>query len=137
MDGGLRLSVFGDFDPAAYEKEAKQRWGGADEFEQSAGRTASYAQEDWDAINAEAGAIYQRFVHLLEAGVDPATEVAAAAVDRHRQHISRWFYDCSPEIHAGLGRMYAADERFTRSIDTAADGLAAYLSATIAARYGD
>jgi MerR family transcriptional regulator, thiopeptide resistance regulator len=57
-------------------------------------------------------------------------------VDRHRAHISRWYYDCSPEIHQGLGQMYAADPRFKKNIDASGEGLADYLAAAIAAAYG-
>ena len=53
--------------------------------------------------------------------------------ERHRAYISKWFYECSPEIHRGLGEMYVADPRFTRNIDRAAPGLAQYMSAAIAA----
>ena len=56
-------------------------------------------------------------------------------VETHREHISRWFYDCSPEIHAGLGQMYIADQRFADNIDKSGEGLSAYLSAVIAAAY--
>lgn len=129
------LGVFGDFDPAEYAEEAKDRWGDRPAYHESARRSASYSADDWKTINAEMRGIYEEFVQLLEAGVDPSDDAARAAVDRHRDHIARWFYECSPEIHAGLGQMYVADERFTRSIDAAADGLAAYLSAAIAARY--
>ena len=64
----------------------------------------------------------------------PATDPAALAVaDEHRAHITRWFYDCSIEIHTGLGQMYVADERFRNSINKAGEGLAEYMSAAIAA----
>ena len=59
-----------------------------------------------------------------------------AVAERHRAHISKWFYDCSPEIHRGLGQMYVADPRFTRNIDKAGPGLAQYMSAAIAANAG-
>ena len=127
--------VFEDFDPAEYAEEAEKRWGDTPAYRESAQRTASYSEDDWNTIRAEAAGVYEEFAQLLEAGVDPSDGAARAAVDRHRDHISRWFYECSPEIHAGLGQMYVADERFTRNIDAAADGLAAYLSAAIAARY--
>jgi hypothetical protein len=53
--------------------------------------------------------------------------------ERHRGHISKWFYQCSPEIHAGLGQMYVVDHRFTENIDKAKPGLAQYTSDAIAA----
>jgi len=51
-DGGTQMSkeemfeVFGKFDPAEYEDEAKQRWGDTDAYKESARRTARYSKED-------------------------------------------------------------------------------------------
>jgi hypothetical protein len=49
-----------------------------------------------------------------------------ALAEEHRQLITRWFYDCSYEIHRGLGVMYVDDPRFSANIDKDAPGLAAY-----------
>jgi len=135
MTAEEKLSVFGDFDPTEHEEEAKQRWGGTAAYEQSARRTNSYTQQDWEAIKAEADGIYAAFVALMNDEVDPTSEEAAKLVDAHRTHISRWFYECSPEIHSGLGQMYLEDERFRANIDQSGHGLAEYLAAAIAARY--
>ena len=56
-----------------------------------------------------------------------------ALVEQHRQHIDRWFYPCSKEMHKGLGAMYVADPRFTANLDKAGPGFAQYLSDAIAA----
>ena len=130
-----KLSVFGDFDPAEHEEEAKQRWGGSDEYAQSARRTAGYTKQDWETIQAEAAGIYAGFHALQQQGIIPESPKAAAMVETHRQHISRWFYECSPEIHAGLGQMYVADQRFADNIDKSGEGLSAYMSAAITAAY--
>lgn len=127
------LEAFGDFDPAEYEEEAKERWGESEAFKQSAQRTARYTKQDWESIKAESDDINQSFLALMAAGT-PATDAAAKAVaEEHRAHISRWFYDCSMEIHSGLGQMYVADERFRTNINKAGEGLAEYMSAAIAA----
>lgn len=130
------LEVFGDFDPSEHEDEARERWGDTDAYQESMRRTNSYSKEDWAVISREADEINQGLVALMEAG-EPADGAAAMELaEQHRSHISRWFYDCSPEIHAGLGRMYVEDPRFTESIDKAAPGLARYLSEAIAANAG-
>ena len=127
------LGVFGDFDPAEYEEEAKERWGDTDAYQQSAQRTSRYTKEDWLAIQAEVDAIYAGFLRLMDAGT-PATDPAAMDIaEAHRLHISERFYDCSKEFHAGLGQMYTADVRFQENIDKAGAGLAEYMSAAIAA----
>jgi DNA-binding transcriptional MerR regulator len=130
-----KLSVFGDFDPAEYEEEAKERWGDTDAYAQSVRRTSSYTKADWENINDEADGIYDRFVGLMDAGNAPGDAQTAKVVDAHRAHISRWFYECSPEIHAGLGVMYVQDPRFTENIDKHGTGLAQYMSDAIADRY--
>jgi MerR family transcriptional regulator, thiopeptide resistance regulator len=53
--------------------------------------------------------------------------------EEHRSQISRWFYDCSYEIHRGLAEMYVADQRLTATIDGYGDGVAAYLREAILA----
>jgi len=127
------LEVFGDFDPREYEEEAKERWGQSDAYQQSAQRTSGYGKADWEAIKAETDEIYGAFLTLKDSGI-PADDPAAMEIaERHRAHISRWFYDCSLEIHAGLGEMYMADERFKKNINRAGAGIAEYMSAAIAA----
>jgi len=127
------LEVFGGFDPTEYAEEAEARWGGSDPYVESARRTKSYTKADWSNIKAEADEIGQAFVELMTAGVAADSPAAMEVAERHRAHITRWFYDCSSEIHAGLGRMYIADPRFTRNIDKAGEGLAAYMSGAITA----
>jgi len=46
-----------------------------------------------------------------------------------RQHNSRWFYETTGEMQAGLGRMFVEDPRFTVYYEKAGEGLAAYVSA--------
>jgi DNA-binding transcriptional MerR regulator len=127
------LEVFGDFDPTEYEQEARERWGDTDAYKQSARRTARYTKQDWERLGVEAAEINDAFIALMESG-EPATSTEAMEVaERHRAHISKWFYECSLEIHQGLGQMYVADHRFTKNIDKAKEGLAAYMSEAIAA----
>jgi DNA-binding transcriptional MerR regulator len=127
------LEVFGDFDPADYAEEAHERWGGTEAYAESMRRTASYTKQDWLRIQEEANDINQAFLALMDEGAPAGGAEAMDLAERHRAHISRWFYDCSYEIHAGLGEMYVADPRFTANIDRAGAGLAEYLSRAIAA----
>jgi hypothetical protein len=66
----------------------------------------------------------------------PADGVKAMALaEEHRSHVSKWFYECAPETHAGLGLMYVSDPRFKENIDGEGEGLAQYLSDAIAANH--
>lgn len=135
MSADEKLSVFGDFDPRDYEQEAAERWGDSDAYRESARRTATYSADDWKRVMAESADIYRRSAALASAGADATGPEAASLVEDHRAHISAHFYECTPEIHAGLGQMYVADERFTATIDEAGPGAAAFLSEAIDAYY--
>jgi MerR family transcriptional regulator, thiopeptide resistance regulator len=128
-----RLEVFGDHDPEQYADEARDRWGDTEAYRQSMRTTKSYTKQDWLTIKAEAEQIPQAFAAAQAAGQAPDSIAAMDIAESHRQHISRWFYDCSPEMHRGLGDMYVADERFAASYETVAAGLSAYVRDAIAA----
>jgi len=128
-----KLEVFGDFDPAQYEDEARERWDGTDAWTQSQERAKSYGKEDWKRIQAEMDRLNGLLVNAMGAGTPATSPAVMALAEEHRQHISRWFYDCSHEMHRGLGAMYVDDPRFTANIDKTAPGLAAYLREAIIA----
>jgi DNA-binding transcriptional MerR regulator len=123
-----RFEVFGEHDPAHYEAEVEQRWGDTDAYAQSRRRTAAYSKRDWVLIKAEMEDIGARFVTAMQSGAAADSGQAMDIAEDHRQHISRNFYECSPEMHAGLGRMYVEDERFTATYEAMAPGLAQYVS---------
>jgi DNA-binding transcriptional MerR regulator len=128
-----RLEVFGDHDPEQYADEARDRWGDSEAYRQSMRRTTSYSKLDWLTIKAEAQQIPQAFASAQAAGQAPDSVAAMDIAERHRQHISRWFYDCTPDMHRGLGDMYVADERFAANYESVAVGLSAYVRDAIAA----
>jgi len=134
-----RFEVFGDQDPAQYGEEVEARWGDSELLAESRRRTAGYGKQDWLRINAEAGDVEQRLAQALREGVPADSAEATDLAEEHRQHISRWFYDCSPEVHVALAQMYVEDARFTAHYDDIAPGLAQYVSTAVqanAARQG-
>ena len=66
-------------------------------------------------------------------GSPPDSPRAMDAVEAHRQHLTRWFYDCPPEMHVGLGEMFVADARFRAYYDAHGAGLAEYIQEAIVA----
>jgi MerR family transcriptional regulator, thiopeptide resistance regulator len=131
-----RLEVFGDFDPESHAVEAEGRWGGTETYAESQRRVARYTKADWDRMKAESAACLEPLVAAMRAGMPADSGVAMDAAEEHRQHISRWFYDCTYEIHRGLGQLYVDDPRFTATYDGIAPGLAAYLRDAIVANAG-
>jgi MerR family transcriptional regulator, thiopeptide resistance regulator len=128
-----RLEVFGHHDPAQYADEVEERWGDTDAYRETKRKTTAYSKQDWLTIKAEAEAITQAFLAAQASGATPDSPEAMGVAERHRQHIGRWFYDCPPEMHRGLGEMYVADERFAAHYDSLAPGLAVYVSDAFAA----
>ncbi|HWV56971.1 MAG TPA: MerR family transcriptional regulator [Longimicrobiales bacterium] len=125
--------VFGDFDPAAHEAEVEARWGDTDAYRESQRRTSKYDKAQWQVIQSEAEQITADFAAALARGVPADSPEAMDIAERHRQHIHRWFYECSHAMHRGLGEMYVSDPRFTKHYDDRAPGLAAYVRDAIIA----
>jgi DNA-binding transcriptional MerR regulator len=122
-----RLEVFGEFQPEDYAEEAEQRWGETEPYKESNRRASNYTKEDWQQLKAEEEEVRTRLAAAFEAGLPPDSDEAMAAVEAHRRHISRWFYECGYEMHRGLTEMYVSDERFRSNYDTQTPGLAQYI----------
>jgi DNA-binding transcriptional MerR regulator len=128
-----RFEVFGDVDPDEHAAEAEERWGKTDVYAESKRRVASYGKADWLRMKAEGQAINDRLVAAMRAALPAGGPEAMDAAEAHRQQISRWFYDCSIEMHVGLAEMYVADPRFSATYEKVAPGLAQYLHDAIKA----
>ncbi|WP_446218586.1 MerR family transcriptional regulator [Micromonospora sp. IBHARD004] len=126
-----RFEVFGDFDPDAHAEEAEQRWGDSEAYRESTRRTARYSKEDWLRNKAENEEWGRRVAAVMDSGAPADSPAAMDLAEEHRQLISRWFYECSYEIHTGLADMYVADPRFTAYFEKIRPGLAEYLSEAI------
>jgi DNA-binding transcriptional MerR regulator len=126
-----RFEIFGDFRPEDHEAEVERRWGGSPQYAESRRRVAGYTKADWLELKAEAAAIGGDLVAAFKAGLPADGEHAMDLAERHRGHISRWFYDCTYDIHRGLGDVYVDDPRFTATYDALAPGLAGYLRQAI------
>ncbi|MEU6020544.1 MerR family transcriptional regulator [Micromonospora sp. NPDC047134] len=126
-----RFEVFGDFEPEAHAEEAEQRWGDTEAYRESNRRVSGYAKADWLRIKEESEDWGRRIVALMASGAPADSPAAMELAEEHRQHISRWFYECSYEIHTGLADMYVADERFLAHYEAMAPGLGAYLNEAI------
>ena len=126
------FEVFGDFDPKAHEAEVEERWSGK-ALDQSKRRTKTYGKDQWKEAMAEGESITVELAERLRAGDAPEDVATMDLAERHRLHIDRWFYECSHEMHAGLGDMYVADPRFTEYYEKYAPGLAAFVKSAIEA----
>jgi MerR family transcriptional regulator, thiopeptide resistance regulator len=139
LDPEELFEVFGDDDPTRHAEEVEQRWGDTDAYHQSRRRASSYTKDDWRRMKTEAEDLGRRLVAALRAGHAADAAEAMDLAEEHRQHVSRWFYDCPPAMHRALGDMYVADPRFTKTYEDMAPGLAVWVRdawAANAARQG-
>jgi DNA-binding transcriptional MerR regulator len=128
-----QFEIFGTDKLTEYTEEAKQRWGDTGAWQQSERRTAAYTKQDWIALKSEADASITGFAGAMRAG-EPATgTVAMDLAEAHRQHLSRWFYDCDYDRHRGLAGLYVSDPRYTAGYDKIEPGFSAYVHDAILA----
>jgi len=140
MDEKDRFEVFGEFDPAEYEAEARERWGETDAYKESAHRTARYTKDDWKRIMAQQKAVTDGYVQRMEVGDAPDSPAVFEVVERHLASITDNFYTLPGEMFGDLADMWVTDQRFTKNIDKAKPGLAQFqhdaVKAWVAAKYG-
>jgi DNA-binding transcriptional MerR regulator len=130
---GMRLTreeqkeLFGDGYSDEYAAEAEQRWGDTDAWKESQRRTSRYSAQDWAEVKAEMDAVGAAFVTAKRAGLPPGSPEAMDAAEAHRRHIGARFYELDHAMHRGLGDMYVADPRFTKTYEDLEQGLAQYV----------
>lgn len=111
-----------------YRVEAKERWGNTDAYREYESKQKDAPRQDAITGMEE---IFGGFAQLMRSGAAPDSEEARAAVHALQAHITENFYTCTKEILAGLGQMYAADERFRAGIDRYGAGTAEFAASAI------
>ena len=128
-----QLEIFGTDNLEEHAAEAEQRWGNTDAWQESRRRTAAYTKQDWITIKAEADANITAFADAIRAGEPADGTVAMDLAEYHRQHLSRWFYECSYDMHRGLAELYVSDPRYMASYDEIEPGFSHYVHDAIMA----
>jgi DNA-binding transcriptional MerR regulator len=121
-----KFEIFGPNYSQDYETEAQQRWGNTPAWEQSQARTARFSKQDWVEVKKSGDELNRRLAQAMTAGTEPNSPAAMDLAEEHHRSIEV-FYDCPYPMHRGLGDMYTSDERFTRTYDQLAPGLAQWL----------
>lgn len=117
-----------------YEKfnsEALDRWGNTEAYHEHIEKTKNYSNEKWSEANDRLMSIFSEFAELKNSGVTADSAEAQALVAGLQAYITDNYYTCTDEILAGLGKMYACDERFKNNIDKSGAGTANFVSCAI------
>ena len=114
-----------------YKNEARDRWGNTDAYREHEKKTKNYTKEKWVEVNNGLMAIFAEFAERKNSGFDANSPEVQSLVVKLQEYITQNYYTCTDEILAGLGKMYACDERFKKNIDKYGDGTAEFASAAI------
>ena len=112
----------------SYEKETRSRWGDTDAYCEYEKKAKNYTKEKWAEINEGLMAIFAEFDECKNNGYGVNSLEVQSLVGKLQEYITRNYYTCTDEILAGLGKMYACDERFKMNIDKYGEGTAEFAS---------
>ena len=115
----------------SYETEARERWGATDAYREHEQKTKNYTKEKWAEANDGMMAIFAEFAACKQNGAETDSNEARVLVAKLQAHITEYYYTCTDEILAGLGKMYVADERFKKNIDKYGEGTAEFAANAI------
>ena len=135
LETGVTPMKFDVFDKAEQEKytaEVKEKWGNTIAYQE-------YQQHEKGGATGTPADLMRHFAKLGKLKyLAPTAPEAQAAIRDLQQFITDYFYTCTPEILAGLGQMYVADDRFRWNIDKAGGkGTADFVAQAIRAYCGN
>lgn len=131
-DTHMDFKAFDKEKQEALAKEAKEKWGGTDAYQEYAEKARGRSQKETDAKGQGLMLLLADFGKRKDQAAD--SEAVQAMVKKLQGYITQHFYTCTPQILAGLGQMYMADERFRANIDAAGgEGTAQFVSEAIKA----
>jgi len=115
----------------AYKEEAKARWGQTAAYQEHTEKTKAYSKDQWQNAADGMDAIFVEFAACMQSGEGANSQAAQNLVKKLQQCISDNYYTCTPQILAGLGKMYTADPRFQNNIDKHGSGTAEFAGKAI------
>ena len=114
-----------------YDSEVRSLYGNTDAYREYEKKTKNYTKEKYAEANDGLMAIFAEFAACKNSGVSADSAEAQALVAGLQAHITENYYTCTSEVLAGLGKMYACDERFKNNIDKYGEGTAEFAAAAI------
>lgn len=127
----MDLSVFDTSKMDEYAKEAKEKWQHTQAYQEFAQRQSKRSKEEDKAAWMEFMKLFVEFGEMIN--LAPEDEKVQEQVHKLQDYITEHFYTCTPQILAGLGKMYAGGGEMTENIDkTGGKGTAEFAAQAIA-----
>lgn len=108
-----------------YGREIRAKYGN-ETIDRSNQKVMNMTEDEYAAANQLASDIINTLHKAMAAG-DPAGETAQQAAALHRQWLSLYWDNYSPQAHLGVTQMYVADDRFRAYYDREQPGTAEFL----------
>jgi len=127
---GVKYMDFSAFDTKKideYSKRAKEQWGKTDAYKEYEEKSKDWTEETTRDIANDMMKIFVIFGEMKDR--DPADKEVQALVKKLQDYITEHFYQCTPQILAGLGKMYSGGGDITENIDEAGGAGTAEFSA--------
>ena len=115
---GVRTMDFKVFDKSKldeYAKKAKEQWGDTEAYKEFEQKSKDRSESDMKHITKGLMQVFAEFGEMMDKKADD--ELVQGLVKKLQDYISTHFYQCTPEILRGLGKMYAGGGEFTENID--------------------
>ena len=115
---GVRTMDFKVFDKSKmdeYAKKAKEQWGDTEAYKEFEQKNKDRSGSDMKHITRGLMQVFAEFGEMMDKKADD--ELVQGLVKKLQDYISAHFYQCTPEILRGLGKMYAGGGEFTENID--------------------
>lgn len=119
---GVRYMDFTAFDTKKldqYAEEAKKQWGQTDAYKEYEQKTKDMSKAQMNQMGVGIMELFVEFGQMAASGCKPEEEIVQAQVKKLQDFITEYFYTCTKEILAGLGKMYSGGGSITENIDNA------------------
>ena len=130
---GVKTMDFTVFDTKKlddYAKRAKEQWGKTEAYKEFEEKTKNKTADDFNTIAAGMMQLFTEFGQMKDK--DAKDALVQAQVKKLQDYITEHFYNCTPQILSGLGKMYAGGGEFTENIDRAGgEGTAEFVAKAI------
>ena len=108
-----------------YGAEVREKYGDA-EVESSNAKVMGLTTEQYKEVTRLSVELSETLAAAMQTG-DPGGELGQKAASQHRDWLSYFWSEYSPEAHAALAQMYVDDPRFTTYYDKEQPGTAVFL----------
>jgi len=99
-----------------YAARAKESWGKTEAYKEFEEKQKEWTEETEKNMEVEVMSLFIEFGKMKD--MDPAEKCVQAQVKKLQEFFTEHFYNCTPQILRGLGRMYAGGGEFTENIDS-------------------